>query len=114
MRSLTKTLMGIFMVAFIAICFVGTSFAYTYDSEIDPIEFSNWKVLEIVSNSPFGGFVALKNPDPNATIKEAIIEVFQNSIIAYEYTIDGKNYAYEFNNETKNYDLVKPAETPTE
>ena len=84
--------------------------AYTFDSEIDPKIFVNWERVGSVQTSPCGGYVLLKNPNQDDKIKEAIIEIFKNGIVAYEYSIEGKTYKYIFNKETKNYDLVVPKE----
>jgi len=112
MKHLIKSLMVVFVVVSMVLCFVGASFAYTYDSEINPEEFIKWEVIDKVRTSPFGGIATLKNPDPNARIKEAQIEIFNKGLISYEYVIDGKTYKYKFNNETENYDLVIPEIKP--
>ena len=106
MKHLIKSLMAIFVVISVVLCFAGTSFAYTYDSEIDPIEFSSWEVTGKFQTNPLGGIVIVKNPDPNARIKKAMLKIRRNGIIGYAYDIDGKTYKYEFNTETANYDLV--------
>ena len=108
MKHLIKSLMTVFVVVSMILCFAGISSAYTYDSEIDPVEFVGWEVVDKIPTSQHGGIAILKNPDANARIKGALVEIFSSSIVAYEYTIEGKTYRYEFNNETHNYDLVVP------
>ena len=108
MKSLTKTIVKVFLALSIVLCIGGIAMAYTFDSEIDPKVFVEWEVIGSMQTSPYGGFVTLKNPNPDAKIKEAFIEVFNGSIVSYEYSIDGKIYKYQFNMETKNYDLVVP------
>ena len=111
MRHLIKNLMTVFVAVSMVLCFVGTSFAYTYDSELNPEEFSTgWITIEKTWTSPFGGIARVKNPDPNARIKEAQIEILNQGLISYEYVIDGKTYKYKFNYETENYDLIVPNE----
>jgi len=104
--------MAVFVMVSVVLCFAGTSFAYTFDSEIDPIEFSGWEVTGKLQTNPLGGIVIVKNPDPNARIKEATLEIQRNGIMSYEYDIDGKTYKYEFNTKTENYGLVIPKVTP--
>jgi len=110
MKHLIKSLMVIFVAVSMVLCFVGASFAYTYDSEINPGEFVEWEKIGSVQTSPFGGVITLKNPDPNARIKEVNLDIFGEQVVSYWYDIDGKIYKYEFNNETENYDLVVPNE----
>ena len=110
MKHLIKSLMAVFVAVSMVLCFVGTSFAYTYDSEINPEEFVKWEVTDRDRTSPFGGIATVKNPDPNAKVKEAHLEIWQDGLISYWYDIDGKTYRYEFNNETENYDLIVPNE----
>lgn len=110
MKSLTKTIMKIFLVLSIVLCIGGIAMAYTFDSELDPKVFVGWEVIGSVQTSPHGGFITLKNPDPNDKIKEAVIEVFNSGIVSYEYAIEGKIYKYRFNMDTRNYDLVVPEE----
>jgi len=112
MKHLIRNLAVIFVAIPIVLCFAGTSFAYTFDSEIDPIEFSSWEVTGRLQTNPLGGIVIVKNPDPNARIKEATLEIRNDGIISYEYDINGKTYKYEFNTETENYDLVIPKADP--
>lgn len=106
MRHLIKSLMTAFVVVSMVLCFAGISSAYTYDSEINPAEFTSWEKIGSMQTSPFGGIVMLKNPDPDAKIKEIALNVYNDCLISYWYTIDGKVYKYEFNSETENYDLV--------
>ena len=108
-----KSLMAIFVVVSMVLCFSLTAFAWTFDSEIDPREFLNWERTNTTQTSPYGGIVTLRNPDHNAKIKEAMVSIWKNNLISYWYIIDGKTYKYEFNDVTKNYDLVVP-ETATE
>jgi hypothetical protein len=110
MKSLIKTIMKVFLALFIVLCVGGIAMAYTFDSEIDPKVFVGWEVTGSVQTSDYGGFIMLKNPDPNAKIKEAVIEILKCNVISYEYSIDGKVYKYKFNSETYNYDLVVPEE----
>ena len=112
MKHLIKSLMAVFVAVSMVLCFVGVSFAYTYDSEINPEEFVKWEVVSKTRTSPFGGTAVVKNPDPNARIKEATLEIQNEGLISYWYTIDGKTYKYEFNYETLNYDLVVPEASP--
>lgn len=114
MKQLISNLMVIFVVISAILCFIGTSFAYTFESEIDPIEFSSWKVIGKLQTNPLGGIAIVRNPDPNARIKEATLEIRNDGIISYQYDIDGKAYRYEFNTETDNYDLVVPKADPNE
>lgn len=112
MRHLIKNLMTVFVVISMVLCFVGASFAYTFDGELNPEAFDKWERVNTIQTSPFGGIVTLKNPDPNAKIKEVSLDIFQNGVVGYWYTIDGKVYKYEFNDETENYDLVVPEASP--
>jgi len=106
MKSLTKTIIKVFLVLSVVLCVSGIAMAYTFDSEIDPKVFIEWEVIGKVQTSSYGGLITLKNPNPDAKIKEAVIEVFNNSIMSYEYAIEGKIYKYQFNMETSNYDMV--------
>ena len=110
MKHLIRSLMTVFVAVSMILCFVGASFAYTYDSEINPEEFVAWEVIDKVRTSPSGGTAVIKNPDPNARIREATLEIQNGGLISYWYTIDGKTYKYEFNYETENYDLIVPNE----
>ena len=110
MNSLIKTIMKVFLVLSVVLCVTGIAMAYTYDSEIDPAVFVGWEVIGSMQTSSYGGFVMLKNPAPDAKIKEARLEVLKCNIISYEYSIDGKVYKYQLNTETWNYDLVVPEE----
>ena len=112
MKRLVRNLMAIFVAVLMVLCFAGTSFAYTYDGEINPSEFIKWNTVSTIQIGPFGGVVVLENPDPNAKIKETALSIYKDNIIEYWYTIDGKVYKYEFNDKTKNYDLVVPKADP--
>jgi len=112
MKHLIKNLMTIFVAISMVLCFVGVSFAYTYDGEINPSEFTKWNKVSTIQTGPFGGVVVLENPDPNAKIKEVALSIYKDDLIEYWYTIDGKVYKYEFNDETSNYDLVVPKADP--
>jgi len=110
MKSLTKSIIKVFLALSIVFCIGGIAMAYTFDSEVDPKTFVEWEVIGTTQTSQYGGFVVLKNPDIDAKIKEVVIEVFNNTVMSYEYAIEGKVYKYELNMETDNYDLVVPEE----
>ena len=110
MKHLIKSLMTIFVVISMVLCFTGTALAFTFDSELNPEEFYNWERVEFFRTSPYGGVVMLKNPDPNARIKVGSLNIYGGEVLSYSYVIDGKTYTYEFNNETNNYDLIVPNE----
>ena len=112
MKHLIKNLMTIFVAISMVLCFVGISFAFTFDSKINPSEFTKWNRVSTIQTGPFGGVVILENPDPNAKIKEASLSLYKNNLIEYWYTINGKVYKYEFNDKTENYDLVVPKADP--
>ena len=78
--------------------------AYTYDSEIDPAVFNKWEVVVPMQTSDYGGLIIVKNPDPDAKIKEVVIKLLNGNVVSYAYSIDGKIYAYQFNDRTENYD----------
>jgi len=108
MKSLTKTIIKVFLALSIVFCISGIAMAYTFDSEVDPKTFVEWEVIGMTQTSQYGGFVVLKNPDIDAKIKEVVIEVFNNTVMSYEYAIEGKVYKYELNMETDNYDVIEP------
>lgn len=110
MRSLIKNIIKVFLVLSIVLSISGIAMAYTFDSEIDPKVFAGWEVIGSIQTSQFGGFITLKNPSPDAKIKEAVLEICNGGILSYEYAIEGKIYKYKFNMETHNYDLVVPEE----
>ena len=114
MKFLMNKPIRAFIMILMIVCFTSTAFAYTYDSEIDPVEFSNWTELKVDKINDVM-IVELENQKANAKIKKATVKVdSQNYIISYEYVVDGKIYKYELNRESHNYDLVKPAEQPAE
>jgi len=109
MKTFMKNLTKILLVISVVLCVSGVALAnaYTSDSEIDPIEFYNWTVVEKHQTGPGEGTAVIENPDPNAKIKRATIKISEGSLLSYSYVIDGKTYEYKFNYETKNYDLIK-------
>jgi len=103
-----KSLMTVFVVVSMVLCFSLTAFAWTFDSEINPREFLNWERVSAVQTGPRSGTVTLRNPDPDAKIKEASISIWEDNLISYWYVINDKTYKYKYNDVTKNYDLVVP------
>jgi len=88
----------------IFVCHSAYSFDICYKSEISPVVFSQWKVIESFKVDKNRTTVRVQNPDQFARIKEVSIETFDSIPIAYCYWIDSTIYRYEFNFDTRCYE----------
>lgn len=86
-----KLFMGLGVLVLTIFMLVGTSFAYTYDGDVDPAEFGNWTpTSEMIMYEPGVGVLDLQNntdmhPDLDVG-KVYIVQMSSGStILAYQY-----------------------------
>ena len=83
-----------------------TSFAFTYDGEIDPNEFMNWLVMEKLQVDEYRSTVWIENPKRFAKIKRATLHLIGGGLSWYTYWKGGTLYTFEYNMETDRFELV--------
>ncbi len=79
---------------------------YTYDSIIDPAEFQDWDIVKKTRTGINEGMAVLKNPDKTAAINAVIVLMRNRWLMSYTYILDGKQYKYEYDFDTKHFGLV--------
>lgn len=109
-----KLFMGLSVLVLTIFMLVGTSFAYTYDGDVDPSELSIWTpTSEILMCEPGVGVLYLSNTTTNhSDIDVGKVYLVQmgggTTILAYEYhykSTDKTRY-FELHPGTGNYDEV--------
>ena len=84
---------------------------FTWEGELDPDEFDNWKIVKI-SPTPRGFiWVFIRNPDQESPIKiVAQIATPDFTLIGYRYLKDGEPYVYGFDPEQDKYVRIELSE----
>jgi len=80
--------------------------AYTYEGEIDPKEFLNWKQVEGSGRweSSLIWTAVLSNPDKESKIKEVRVYILVNQkLIGYRYFKQNELFMYQLDMETDKY-----------
>jgi len=89
---------------------------YTYDGEIDPVEFYTWDIVMSWNCEKGHMHILLSNPDKDSDILAAETMNIPDgnekmSIVAYRYLKGNVMYFFSFNEETYNYDQWEPKPT---
>ena len=82
----------------------GMAWAFTWEGELNPNEFDNWKLIS-VQPTPQGYFwVFIENPDQTSAIDVVVMEVDLNSMLrSYRYFKYGEPHIYLFDNNQQKY-----------
>ena len=82
----------------------GMAWAFTWEGELNPNEFDNWKLVS-VQPTPQGYFwVFIENPDQTSAIDVVVMEVDLNSMLrSYRYFKYGEPHIYIFDNDQQKY-----------
>ena len=82
----------------------GMAWAFTWEGELNPNEFDNWKLIS-VQPTPQGYFwVFIENPDQTSAIDVVVMEVDLNSMLrSYRYFKYGEPHIYIFDNDQQKY-----------
>ena len=106
-----KKLFVLGIMALSILCIVGAAASYTYDSSVDPIVFTDWKILETKMVEPGVNSVVLENDNSaHKDIKYAIIYMASiggwTTAVAYEIfqTSMDTELLFELNPTTDHYD----------
>ena len=82
----------------------GMAWAFTWEGELNPNEFDNWKLIS-VQPTPQGFFwVFIENPDQTSAIDVVVMEVDLNfTLRSYRYFKYGEPRIYVFDNNQSKY-----------
>jgi hypothetical protein len=109
-----KLLMGIGISVLTILMLIGTSLAYTYDGDVDPVVFQSWEqTSETMMYEPAVEMVGLKNttdkyPDVDTAIIYLVNTARGVTVLAYQYhskSTDKTRY-FELHPVTGSYDEV--------
>ncbi len=82
----------------------GMAWATTWEGELDPNEFRNWKLLSVTLNVEGLAWVFIKNPDQTSPIDTVALAVdLDSNILGYRYFKDGEPYSYVLDNNEDKY-----------
>jgi len=83
-----------------------TSFAFTYDGDIDPHKFLDWKVVGVLEINEYMGTMWLENPKMFSRIKYATVHLIGGGLSWYTYWKRGTLYTFEYNRITDRFELT--------
>lgn len=82
----------------------GMAWAFTWEGELDPNAFDNWKLLSIHPNSDGLLWIFIRNPDKTSPIDIVAMETDVNfTLLKYRYFKYGEPYGYVFDREKDKY-----------
>jgi hypothetical protein len=82
----------------------GMAWAFTWEGDLDPNGFDNWKLLAINPNTDGSLWVFVRNPDQTSPIDTVAMETDLNfTLLRYRYFKHGEPYSYIFDGEKDKY-----------
>ena len=85
--------------------FAGYVFAFTWEGELNPDEFDNWKFAEVTILSSTKVRVTIQNPDSKATVQRIQITIhIDRTLLSYRYFKRGEIYKYVLNTKKDRYE----------
>lgn len=92
------------LIIFLILLTAGMAWAFTWEGELNPSEFDNWKLIS-VQPTPQGFFwVFIENPDQTSEIDVVVMEVDLNSMLrSYRYFKYSEPHIYLFDNNQQKY-----------
>lgn len=91
------------------------AFAFTYEGELDPREFTKWDIVDIGEVKSMIVAITIQNPDTNAKIQRVQLTAYIDSdgngiLLSYRYFKEGNIYEYEATANKKGYKQYKHTE----
>lgn len=88
------------------------AWAFTYEGELDPNEFTKWEFVDVKLVSALVATITIQNPDKSANIQRVQMSVYINSdgsgsLFGYRYFKQGEIYEYEISIDKKRYERRK-------
>jgi hypothetical protein len=92
------------LIILLIVLIAGMAWAFSWEGELDPNEFDNWKLLS-VRPSPQGLFwIFVKNPDQESPIDIVAMVIDLNStLLGYRYFKYGEPHSYIFDSNEGKY-----------
>jgi hypothetical protein len=82
----------------------GIAWSFTWEGELDPNEFDEWKVVSVSPSSQGFLWMFVKNPDQSSAIEIVALAVDLNStVLGYRYFKSGTLYSYIFDSNDDKY-----------